>query len=83
MKTMCGFQINILTKREQEIIKLLAYEYSTKEIANHLCISYETAKTHRKNIILKLAIKNVAGAIRVAFQKGIILIEENVLSLQC
>jgi len=75
-------RISNLSRREEEIIKLLAYEYSTKEIANLLFIGYETVKTHRKNIIAKLNVKNVAGVIRVAFQKGIIQMEENPLRLQ-
>jgi len=73
---------HLLSKREIEVVKLIAFEYSTKEIAQHLFIGYETAKTHRRNIILKLAVKNVAGVVRVAFQKGIIPLEENKLSLQ-
>lgn len=82
MKTAHTYNISILSSREEEVVKLLAYEYSTKEIANLLYIGYETVKTHRKNIIFKLNVRNVAGAVRVALQKGIIPLEDNVLSLQ-
>ncbi len=44
----------LLTNRECEIIKLIAYGDSNKLIADKLCISYHTVKTHRKNICSKL-----------------------------
>lgn len=72
---MHNLNLSILSPREKQIVKLLAYEYSTKEIASQLYIGYETVKTHRKNIISKLGVKNVAGAVRVAFQIGILSIE--------
>ncbi len=64
-------EINI-SHREQEIIHLLAYEHSTKEIANKLYISYDTVKSHRRNIMRKLGAKNLAGVIRLAFQLEIL-----------
>ncbi len=66
------YQQAIITNREREIIHLLAYEHTTKEIANKLFISLETVKSHRKNILQKLEVKNVAGIVRVAFQKNLI-----------
>lgn len=67
----------LLSKREIEILKLIAFELSTKEIARVLFVSSETVKTHRKNIFLKLKVKNVAGAVRVAYQSRILKLEEN------
>lgn len=61
-----------LTKREIEILKLIASGYSNQEIANMLFISYNTVDTHRKNIMHKLAIKNTAGLVRYAIEKGLI-----------
>jgi two-component system nitrate/nitrite response regulator NarL len=61
-----------LTKREVEILKLIASGYSNQEIANMLFISYNTVDTHRKNIMHKLAIKNTAGLVRYAIEKGLI-----------
>lgn len=63
---------HLLTQRESEIVHLIAYEYSTKEIANLLFISFETAKTHRRNIQRKLGVRNVAGIVRAAFQEEIL-----------
>jgi DNA-binding NarL/FixJ family response regulator len=39
-----------------------------------LYISYETANTHRKNLLLKMDVKNTAGLIRKAFEVGIMKI---------
>lgn len=61
-----------LTKREIEILKLIATGYSNQEIANILYISYNTVDTHRKNIMHKLSIKNTAGLVRYAIEKEII-----------
>lgn len=61
-----------LTQREQEIIYLLAYEHSTQEIANKLYVSFETVKSHRRNIMHKLGAKNIAGIVRRAFQLEIL-----------
>ncbi len=61
-----------LTPRETEIVYLLAHEYSSKEIAKKIYVSYETVHTHRKNILHKLNVKNVAGVIRVAYEIGIL-----------
>ncbi len=61
-----------LTPRETEIVHLLAYEYNSKEIAQKIYVSYETVHSHRKNILQKLKVRNVAGIIRVAFETGIL-----------
>ena len=55
-----------LTKREVEVLKLIAQEYNTKEIADKLFISTHTVETHRKNLLSKLAVKNSAGLARYA-----------------
>jgi len=57
-----------ITKREKEILTLVAYEYSTKEIASKLYVSTNTVETHRKNLLRKLNVKNVAGMVRAGFQ---------------
>lgn len=67
-----GFKEVPLTKREIEILKLIASGYSNQEIANILYISYNTVDTHRKNIMHKLSIKNTAGLVRYAIEKGLI-----------
>ena len=65
----------LLTTREHQIVKLIAEEYSNKEIANHLDISVGTVESHRKNIFYKLGTKNMAGAIHKAYQLGILKVD--------
>jgi two-component system nitrate/nitrite response regulator NarL len=67
-----GFKEVPLTKREIEILKYIAEGNSNQEIANKLYISYNTVDTHRKNIMHKLSIKNTAGLVRYAIEKGLI-----------
>jgi DNA-binding NarL/FixJ family response regulator len=66
------FNKSILSKREKEIIELIANEYTTEEIADRLIISKHTIETHRKNIFFKLQVKNVAGLINKAIHLGVI-----------
>lgn len=57
-----------LTKREVGIIQLICREMSTKEIASELFLSEFTINTHRRNILRKLEVKNVAGLVNFAKQ---------------
>lgn len=66
------FNKSILSKREKEIIGLIAKEFTTDEIAFKLNISKNTIETHRKNIFLKLQVKNIAGLIYKAVSLGVI-----------
>ncbi|WP_309642653.1 response regulator transcription factor [Flavobacterium sp.] len=66
------FKKTILSNREKEIIKLIAQEYTTEEIADKLFISKHTIESHRKNIFYKLQVKNIAGLIKVAMYLGVI-----------
>jgi len=66
------FSKSILSKREKEIIMLIAKEFTTDEIAFKLNISKNTIETHRKNIFFKLQVKNIAGLIYKAVYLGVI-----------
>ena len=61
-----------LTAREKDVLKLIAHEFSTKEIADKLFISTNTVETHRKNLMSKLNTKNIAGLVKFALQTGLI-----------
>lgn len=61
-----------LTKREKEIIKLIADGLSTNEIADCLFISRLTVETHRKNIFTKLGINKTAHLVRYAIEEGLV-----------
>ncbi len=63
---------NVLGQKEKEIIKLIAEEFTTDEIADKLRLSKYTVETHRKNIFIKLHVKNIAGLIRTAVHLGIV-----------
>ena len=61
-----------LTKREKEILKLIAEEHSNQDIADKLFISLRTVETHRLNITQKLGVKNAAGLVKEAIKRGLI-----------
>ncbi len=61
-----------ITKREKEILKLIAEGWSSQQIADSLFISIRTVETHRQNLNQKLDIKNAAGLIREAIKRGLI-----------
>ncbi|WP_224995732.1 response regulator transcription factor [Cesiribacter sp. SM1] len=59
-----------LTNREKEVLKLIVEECTTSEIAERLFISTHTVETHRKNLLSKLNLKNTAGLVKYAIEKG-------------
>lgn len=64
--------LEILSKRETEILKLVAGGLPNKLIASKLKISIRTVETHRANLTNKLGIKNTASLVKYAFSKGLI-----------
>lgn len=61
-----------LSKREEDVLKLIACGKLNKEIANTLSISINTVLTHRKNIIGKLGIKTVSALTYYALVHNIV-----------
>jgi DNA-binding NarL/FixJ family response regulator len=61
-----------LTPREIEILKLVAEGYTSKAIANFLCISPKTADKHRTNIMRKLDLHSAAALAVYALKQGLI-----------
>ncbi len=61
-----------LSKRELEVLELIAEEFTNPEIAEKLYISIRTVDTHRRNLIEKLGVKNTAGLVKYAIRNGII-----------
>lgn len=51
----------LLTRREKEVLKMMFDGFTNKEIAQKLFISFETVKSHRKNILTKTGSKNTAA----------------------
>jgi len=60
-----------LTEREKDVLRLIAQELTSHEIADKLFISFHTVETHRKNLISKLQVKNIAGLVKYAVQNGL------------
>lgn len=60
-----------LTRREIDIMSLIAQSFSNKEIANLLYISEYTVKAHRRNLKAKLNLSNTADITRFAIKTGI------------
>ncbi len=67
-----GMLMNSLTRREYQILKLIAQQYTTKEIAEELHVSDSTVETHRKNLIKKVNVKNSVGLAIFAMKNEII-----------
>lgn len=61
-----------LTRREKEILQLIVDEKTTQEIADTLFLSVSTVETHRMNLISKLGVKNAAGLVKIALEKGLL-----------
>jgi DNA-binding NarL/FixJ family response regulator len=61
-----------LTRREAEIVKLIAEAYSSKEIADTLVISEKTVERHRANILEKLGMRNRVELTRYAIRQGLV-----------
>lgn len=61
-----------LTKRELEVIRLVAKEFTNQEIADLLNVSNRTVDTHKRNLLKKLKVKNVVGLVKYAFKHNLI-----------
>lgn len=63
------------SKREIEVLKLIAFELTIPEIAKELYISVETVKTHRRHLLRKMNVRNTAGLVRKSFEKRILSVD--------
>ena len=62
----------VLTPREDEVLKLIAEGYSSKDIADTLVISLKTVERHRANILQKLGMRDRTELTRYAIRAGLI-----------
>ncbi len=62
----------VLTEREDQVVKLIAEGYSSKEIANRLVISVKTVERHRANVLAKLGMRDRTELTRYAIRAGLI-----------
>ncbi|MGB0879999.1 MAG: response regulator [Polaribacter sp.] len=64
------FYKNTLTKREKEVVEMIANQSSVNEIAEKLFISRSTVEFHKKNIFYKLDVNTNAGLVKKSIQLG-------------
>lgn len=64
--------LDILTKRERQILELIATGLANKAIASRLKVSIRTVETHRAHLSRKLGINNTAGLVKFAISKGLV-----------
>lgn len=62
----------MLTKKESEVLKLIAQEFTNQEIAEQLGCGIRTVDTHKRNLIRKLEVKNVVGLVKYALKMGVV-----------
>jgi len=62
----------VITRREKEVLQLIAEGLTNAEIAGKLFISIPTVNTHRKSILEKFDVKNTATLIGKAIKMGVI-----------
>jgi len=61
-----------LTKREEEVLVLIAHGKSLKEVGDELFISVKTVETHKMHIQDKLGLSNTAQLVKYAIEHGLI-----------
>ena len=64
--------LDILTEREFEVLRAVAHGRSNAEIATDLFISYATAKTHISHLLTKLAVRDRAQLVMLAYENAIV-----------
>jgi DNA-binding NarL/FixJ family response regulator len=64
-----------ISKREREVLKLIAKGFKNREISVKLDISTKTVETHRANIMNKLALRNAAQLIHYAIRTGLVSVD--------
>ena len=69
------YKLHTLSKRELQVLELIILEYSTKQIAKRLSLSFETIRSHRKNLRIKLDVKSTAGMVWVALEANLVTLE--------
>lgn len=63
---------SLLSKRQLEILSLLAKGYGSKQIADKLCLSVHTVSRHRQDILNQLQVTNTAAAVEIALRMNLI-----------
>ena len=64
--------LEILTRRERQVLKLIGERHKNKEIADYLCVSVKTVEKHRANLMKKLDLHSASALTAYAIEKGLI-----------
>jgi DNA-binding NarL/FixJ family response regulator len=67
-----GPELNALTDREREVLALVGEGLSNEEIADRLFVSPATAKTHVSRAMVKLAARDRAQLVVLAYESGLV-----------
>jgi DNA-binding NarL/FixJ family response regulator len=62
----------LLSAQEKDLLKALASEHTTKEIASQFNVTFSTAETYRIRLMRKVGVSNTAGLLAYAFRNGIL-----------
>ena len=74
-ENLAGSVYEVLGPREREVLQLLAEGFTSVQIAERLGVSPSTAETHRRNIMRKLDVHNVADLTKYAIREGLTTLE--------
>ena len=64
--------LQVLTPREMEVLRLVAEGRTNQEIADHLVLSIKTVQAHRANVMEKLGLHDITQLVRFALRRGLI-----------
>ncbi|MDB4899364.1 MAG: Response regulator, LuxR family [Gemmatimonadetes bacterium] len=64
--------LDALTRRQREVLALVAEGHSTKQVAARLGLSVKTVEAHRGAIMDRLGIRDLAGLVRFAVREGLV-----------
>ncbi|MDR0799665.1 MAG: response regulator transcription factor [Dysgonamonadaceae bacterium] len=62
----------VLTRREHELLKLITQGLTSTEIADKVCLGYETVRSYRKNLHIKLGAHNIVELTRIALDRKLV-----------
>ncbi|MGV8966018.1 MAG: response regulator [Cellulomonas sp.] len=71
-RTTTAADLDVLTEREIEVLRAVAHGRSNAEIATDLFISYATAKTHISHLLTKLAVRDRAQLVMLAYENALV-----------
>ncbi len=61
-----------ISRREKEVLALIAQEFTTQEIADKLFITLKTVESHRGSLLAKFGVRNSVGLVKLAVEKGLV-----------